>query len=96
MIAQYNSKSLAYGIPGIILQLGGNIVARTSENLSTVGIGAAIALLGTVLLLIGLAFYAKAKGRSPVWCLMAFLSLIGLLVLTLLKDKAPDGQVASG
>ena len=54
--------------------------------------GIAISLLGTVLLLEGFAYYAKAKGRNPAWCLMAFLSIIGLIVLACLKDRT-DGPV---
>ena len=69
--------------------------ARPLRTPTTAGIGLAVSLVGTVLLLIGLAFYAKAKGRHPAWCLMAFLSLIGLIVLALLKDKAPDGRLVS-
>jgi hypothetical protein len=33
-----------------------------------------------------LAYYAKAKGRSAWWCVMGFLSCIGLVILGLLKD----------
>jgi hypothetical protein len=47
-----------------------------------------LGLFGTVLLLVGLAYYAKAKGRNPAWCLFAFLSII----LACLKDKAIDVQ----
>ena len=34
----------------------------------------------------GLAYCAKAKGRSAKWCLMGLLSLIGLIVLACLED----------
>jgi hypothetical protein len=44
-------------------------------------------LVGTALLLAGFAYYAKAKGRHPLWCLFAFLGLIGLIVLACLKDR---------
>ena len=44
-------------------------------------------VLGTLFLLVGLAYYARAKGRSPWWCLFAFLSLIGLIVLACLEDR---------
>lgn len=82
MDAALNRKSLLYGVPGLLLQTAGLFVKTP--------IGAAAQLVGTVLLLVGLAFYAKAKGRHPAWCLMAFLSLIGLIVLACLKDKAPN------
>jgi hypothetical protein len=82
MDARLNRKSLLYGVPGMTLQIAGLVMKG--------GVGALVQLTGTVLLLIGLALYAKAKGRHPAWCLMAFLSLIGLLVLASLKDKSPN------
>jgi hypothetical protein len=35
--------------------------------------------------------YIKAKGRSDAWILMTFLSVLGLIVLLLLKDHCKDG-----
>lgn len=55
--------------------------------------GLLVTLVGTGLLIAGLAMYAKAKGRSPAWGLLGFLSIIGLIVLALLKDHAPSGRV---
>jgi len=75
MIKKYNNISLVWGILGIVLQIAGTVIG---QNL--------ILILGTVFLTIGLAYYAKAKGRSPVWCLMGFLSIIGLIILSYLKD----------
>jgi hypothetical protein len=86
MIVEYNRKSLIYGIPGIILQIGGSFL-RTSEGELTLP-GALLILIGTALLLVGFVYYAKAKGRHPAWSLLGFLSLIGLLILALLKDKS--------
>lgn len=68
MIAKYNSKSFLYGVPGILLQIGGNIAAQFAADPTVSGIGTAASILGTILLLVGLAFYAKAKGRNPAWC----------------------------
>jgi hypothetical protein len=89
MIARYNNISLALGIPGIILQVVGQFMRGNPENGT---VGALVLVVGTVLLIGGLAMYAKAKGRSLAWGLMGFLSLIGLIVLALLKDHAPDGR----
>ncbi len=90
MIKRYNNMSLALGVPGIILQIVGNIMSRNPGQLL---LGLLLALVGTGLLLAGLAYYALAKGRNPAWCLMAFLSIIGLIVLACLKDLVPDGEV---
>lgn len=92
MIARYNHKSLAFGIPGLVLQIAGNMAAQRPEASNAVSNGTTAMLLGTVLLMVGLAFYAKAKGRNPAWCLMAFFSFIGLLVLAMLKDMSPKDE----
>ncbi len=90
MIKRYNNLSLALGIPGLLMQIAGRFVGNTPQQLL---LGALVQLVGTVLLIVGLAFYAKAKGRSAAWGLMGLLSIIGLIVLALLKDEAPDGRV---
>jgi len=93
MIARFNRLSLLWGVPGILIQIGGyiagNVAGASSASQSPPAITRLVVLLGTVLLIIGLAYYAKAKGRHPAWCLMGFLSIIGLIVLACLKDKAP-------
>ena len=79
MIKKYNNISLAVGIPGLVVQIAGRIWEMD-----------ALTLTGTVILLVGFYYYTKAKGRNPAWCLMAFLSIIGLLVLAMLKDMAKE------
>jgi hypothetical protein len=44
---------------------------------------------GTALLLLGFYFYVKSRHRHSLWCLFALLSMIGWVVLVLLKDKNP-------
>jgi amino acid transporter len=94
MDAGLNRKSLMFGIPGIILQIVGNIAMPTVDPnnpnaadvpmvLGCIG----IMLLGTVLLIIGLSLYARAKGHSGWWGLMGLLSIIGLIVLACLPDR---------
>ncbi len=86
MIKEWNQKSFYFGIPGIILQIVGRIMMNPDGGKA--GLGLLMALAGTGLLLAGFAYYAKAKGRHPAWCLMAFLSIIGLIVLACLKDRS--------
>jgi hypothetical protein len=86
MIARYNNLSLALGVPGFILQVVGLIIQRSAGKEE---LGLIIVIVGTVLLVSGLAFYAMAKGRSPAWCLMGFLGLIGLIVLACLSEVEP-------
>lgn len=80
MIKKYNNISLTWGAPGIIIQIVGK----------TAGIPIFL-ILGTVLLMVGLAYYAKSKGRSSAWCLAGFLSIFGLIILGLLKDFHKEG-----
>ncbi len=72
-------------MPGIGLQITG--IALGSDT-GAQAIAAPIMLIGTALLFVGLGYYAAAKGQSPVWCLMGFLSIIGLIVLACLPDRA--------
>ena len=95
MIARYNNISLLLGVPGLVLQIGGRVATMLPNNSGeTQGLGLLAMLVGTALLLAGFAYYAKAKGRHPAWCLMAFLSILGLIVLACLKDKAPGPHSA--
>lgn len=87
MIKKYNNISLAWGVPGLVIQTAGILCDQPL-----------VMWLGSLLFLVGLAYYAKAKRQHPAWCLMAFLSIIGILVLGCLKDrgaappKLPTGQ----
>jgi hypothetical protein len=91
MIARYNQKSLMFGVPGLVLQVVGNVLANPQMGANQPIVGGLCLLAGTALLVVGFAYYAMAKGRSPLWCLAGFLSCCGLIILALLKDQAPDG-----
>lgn len=87
MIAGYNRRGLLFDASGVALQFVGRFaIDRPLEDPTLLG-GLCVAL-GTVLLAIGLAYDAKAKGRSMTWCLMAFMGIIGVLVLALLEDRS--------
>lgn len=90
MIKRYNNISLALGVPGLILQIVGNVVGRANQEAGVSLLGVGVMSLGTALLITGLSYYAISKGRSGWWGLCGFLSLIGLIILALLKDHAPD------
>jgi hypothetical protein len=76
-------------VGGIILQvLGRMIYPLTGYPILRLS-GWVISLFGTMLLLVGFAFYVKSKGRHPAWCLFALLSVIGWIVIILLKDVSP-------
>ena len=95
MDAQLNRKSLMFGVPGIILQIVGWVMNR-GDSAATIRnappaesnvLALVITVIGTVLLIYGLALYAKAKGYHPLFGLFGLLSIIGLIVLGVLPDK---------
>jgi hypothetical protein len=97
MIANYNRKSLMFGVPGLAIQIVcvvaiNMMAAKATSNgpMPSVGLIALAELgvvAGDILLIVGLCFYAKAKGYSPFLGLLGLLSCIGLLVLAVLPDK---------
>jgi Ca2+/Na+ antiporter len=88
MIARYNRLGFVVGVPGLVLQIAGCFLADPQQQGSRLLLTSVCMLFGTVLLMIGLSYFALAKGRSPVWGLMTFLSLVGVLVLVALKDQS--------
>jgi len=95
MIAAYNKRSFVFGIPGLVLQTAGWIGLNLSDSSGSepglsVALWAGALLVGTGLLLLGLGFYAASKGRSPAWCALGLLGIIGFIVLACLTDLAGD------
>lgn len=89
MIADYIRKNFYWCIFwGFFLQFVGGSVTAMSHSLPLIVLGWSVCLIGMVLLLIGFDFYVRSKGRSPTWSLLALLSIIGWIVLILLKDKS--------
>ena len=98
MITKYNHKSLAFGIPGILLQMiwialvialalkNGSHNKALPEWVATL-FGFSI-FLGTILWIVGLCYYAMAKGHNAIFGLLGIFSWIGLLILFVLPDKA--------
>lgn len=103
MIPEYNRKSLLIGIPGLLIQVGcafvplilGALRVDTARLSPLASFGLVLVLilgplLGAVLLIIGLCYYAKGKGYNAALGLLGLLSCIGLLILALLPDKTKD------
>ena len=82
-IKKLNRISLGLAIPGIALQAMGQAYPLLN-------------IPGLILVLFGFGYYAKMKGRSPVWCLMAFFSCIGLIVLAVLPKYCHHCEQATG
>jgi len=91
MISKYKEESLHYGIPGFGLQVIGSVIyfiVRYQGNGFELGFVFWLpATIGTVLLFIGLAYYSKAKGYPAVYCFLGLWSLLGIIILSMLKDR---------
>ena len=60
----------------------------SSEFLKWIGIGSEFGLLaGTILFVVGVGCYARAKGYRGTLGFLGFLSCVGLLIVALLPDK---------
>ena len=77
MIKELNNKSLAFGIPGLILCVFGALRH----------FGLVIYIIGSILVIIGLAYYSKSKGYSIWLGLLGLFNLLGIIVLLSLKDQ---------
>ena len=76
MIAYYNKLSFFWGVPGFILQIIGVLQHMLL-----------VQAVGVALLMIGIAYYAKSRGRGVAWCLLGIVPL-GIFLLLALKDNA--------
>jgi hypothetical protein len=96
MIAKHRRASLAIGLPGLVLQLGSyRLLPLLASSHIAPGNIAWVALLsefgllaGTALFIVGLSYYARAKGYSRSLGFLGLLSCAGLLIIALLPDKA--------
>src|SRR5262249_31501973 len=96
------ASGLGLGAAGLFLQLVGYQAQQLdgsqdqSPHKGSLVRGALVCSVGSGFLLAGWAYFARAKGRSPAWCLLAFVSFLGLLVLGALKDLTPSEGPAPG
>ena len=52
-----------------------------------------VLITGSALLIAAFCFYTKAKAIHPAFCLLGFLSVSGLLILSVLRDKSGSHEV---
>jgi hypothetical protein len=93
MITEYNKKSLTLGISGILFQIGCPLMmmAIGPGSPSWVGLSLVAGMFaGFILVIIGLCYYAAAKGYTAVLGVLGLFSCLGLLILALLPDRAKD------
>ena len=87
-LKRLNGLSFSLAIPGFILQVMGQNQAGF--------LGWLISLAGTTLVIGGLTFYARMRGRSPVFGLLGLLSCLGLLVLYFLPKSCLSCRLEQG
>jgi hypothetical protein len=107
MIIQYNRKSLAFGIPGILLQQGWLVLIvylglkNGSHGHPLPGWAGTLFgfsfVVGTILWLVGCCYYAKAKGYDAFVGFVGIFAWAGLLILFALPDniKSQDQELAN-
>ena len=93
MIKTDNRLSLSTAGPGYLLQLWGMVGISHASNprLPAEGIWPGVFFLGgTFLIVVGLGYGARAKGRAVWWAVIGVLPLIGIwigaLVINVLRD----------
>ena len=81
---------------GIVLQCSGGLVPLGPERAALAVLGWLAIGSGTLLTVVGFAYYARTKGRSPAWAVLALASVFGWVVLVLLKPKPTHVVSGSG
>ncbi len=83
-----NTRSIAFGAPGLLLQGAGGMLSS--------GQGPLLRVLGLALMVTGLTYYARMRGRSPWFGLLGALSCVGALVLSRLPKNCVRCNAAVG
>jgi hypothetical protein len=79
-ISRMNVLSFAFALPGLLLMMASGALAApgSGKDLATL---ASLRLLGAILFIVGMFFYARMRGRGWAWGLLGILSCLGLLIL---------------
>ena len=91
LIPEHNRMGFMLGIPGLCLQIAGNVLGGyLPEAMGGAGsiVTALVTLCGYALLIAGLCYVAMAKGYHWGLGFLGLLSCIGLLIIAVLPDKA--------
>jgi hypothetical protein len=72
---------------GVVLNIAGGFLSICQHYTFLEILGYFMVVTGIGLMMSGLAFYARSKGRHPAWCILGLLSVLGLLVIILLPHR---------
>lgn len=73
--------------PALIIVLGQDIPPGSSAEAIILPLMGGCIISGGLSILVGLGYYARAKGRSRLWCWLGLLGIVGILVLWILPDN---------
>lgn len=91
MIARLQRNGQRLIAAGLIIQGVSLVGIKLTEHPSPPGFAAAmVAIVGLLVLMIGMGLFAKAKGQHPAYALLGLLSLFGLTILLSLPDLSFD------
>jgi hypothetical protein len=93
-ISRLNLLSFAFALPGLVLLMASGALAAPGmeKNLAVL---ATVRLLGALLFLIGMFFYARMRGRGWAWGFLGLLSCLGLLILYFLPKHCRNCQTSA-
>jgi nicotinamide riboside transporter PnuC len=90
-----NKKKTNLGVGlGIGVQIVGRIMQATGST-ATATLGVLLVLAGLAIFIWGCAMYMQGKGYHPAWGLLGLLSVIGLIILAVLRDRHPEEKVSA-
>ena len=84
LIEKHDKRSFIFGVPGVLLFIGGMFFATTDP---IPFIGVMIFLISVPFFLIGMGFYARSRGHSSLYGVSGILGPLGLIVLLCLSDR---------
>lgn len=85
----YRRRIMFLLVPALLLQAGGAWLGLIPGNED---MGSQVLGWGAFLSMPALAYWAKSKGRSPWWGLVGIASVIGVIIVRLLKDSTRDSR----
>ncbi|MGH2750762.1 MAG: hypothetical protein ACRDK3_07805 [Actinomycetota bacterium] len=86
--AHKQRTNLGVGL-GLGVQIAGRVL-QGSPSSATAALGALLVAGGLAVFVWGCAMYMQGKGYHSAWGLLGLLSVIGLIVLVLLRDRQPE------
>ena len=108
MDARHNRLGLQWGAPGLVAHVVGSVILMIGlANTRVSGVatvdadrlvlwGTLTSIAGTILLAVGLAYYALAKGQHPAWCLLGLCGDCRPAAAGPAARRAADGDAARG